>query len=196
MRPKKDAEEKAPAAVMNRAWDLSMYRYAGRDNAPAPTTPEFSNGGLVGITNQVEAELPPGEPVVPAETIAAMTRDELFALIREAVQAQAATPAEEADPEDVTEEPVDPEDAKKKKLPPFLQPKKDDDEEEEPDDTSEEEPTASAEETPPAPPVEDAPTASVVPETNDEWSGLVARLTDTPSPSADDAFQSLKEAWL
>lgn len=197
MRPKKDAEEKAPAAVMNRAWDLSMYRYAGRDNSPAPKT-AFADGGLVSVTNEAPAA-PVTEVVASSGAIANMTRDDLLALIREAINEQAATPAEEADPEDATEETVDPEDAtkKKKKLPAFLQPKKDDDEEEDPDDASEEEePTASAEETPATPPVEDGVTPPAPPETHDEWSGLVARLTDAPSPSADDAFQSLKEAWL
>lgn len=195
MRPKKDAEEKVPAAVMNRAWDLSMYRYAGRVNAPAPK-PSFASGDLVSVTNEAPAE-PVTEVVESSGAIANMTRDDLLALIREAINEQAATPAEEADPEDATEETVDPEDAKKKKkLPAFLQPKKDD-EEEDPDDASEEEePTASAEETPATPPVEDGTTPPAPPETHDEWSGLVARLTDSPSPSADDAFQSLKEAWL
>jgi hypothetical protein len=29
----------------------------------------------------------------------------------------------------------------------------------------------------------------------DDWSSVVAFLTDSPSPSADDVFKSLKEAW-
>jgi hypothetical protein len=82
-------------------------------------------------------------------------------------------PPDEEEPEDAaTEEPEDtasePEDAKKK-LPAFLQPKKGDEDEEDPDDATTEEP-------------------------QDVWSSLVARLT-APSPSADDVFNSLKEAW-
>lgn len=39
MKPKKEEEcaaSASPQSLMNRAWDLSMYRYAGRENAPAP----------------------------------------------------------------------------------------------------------------------------------------------------------------
>lgn len=46
MPPKKEEAEEAvltPAAsLMNRAWDLSMYRYAGRDNAPDPLSAKHS----------------------------------------------------------------------------------------------------------------------------------------------------------
>lgn len=67
------------------------------------------------------------------------------------------------------------EDAAKKSLPPFLQPDEDEEEEEEEGDDDEPDDTAK-------------PVA-------DEWSGLVSQLTDSPSPSADDVFHMLKEAW-
>jgi ATP-dependent Clp endopeptidase proteolytic subunit ClpP len=187
----------APLAdVMNRTWDLSMYRYAGRDNAPDPVASaaehRISAGFANGITNQTEEPVPvteaavetvEEEPTSASNTIANMTRDELVSLISDVVKAAMAPPDEEEptdtfppdeeEPEDAaTEEPEDtasePEDAKKK-LPAFLQPKKGDEDEEDPDDATTEEP-------------------------QDVWSSLVARLT-APSPSADDVFNSLKEAW-
>lgn len=74
-----------------------------------------------------------------------------------------------------TAEPVAPEDAAKKTSPP--------DEEEEGDgDSPDEEPDGDSDDS--------ASTNSA-----DEWESLVARLTDSPSPCADDVFNSLKEAW-
>lgn len=49
MRPKKGEEAEEPAAAvaqMDRSWDLSMYRYAGREQAPEPKSP-YAKGGLV-----------------------------------------------------------------------------------------------------------------------------------------------------
>lgn len=191
MRPKK--EESAPAAsalsaVMNRTWDLSMFRYEGREAAPEPKA--FAPGGIV---NKVEIDgedvtehvaLPKGEVIVNLS----LSGTELAALIKDAVRnvfpppdedeeepEDAATPPdedEESEPEDAApapdEESEDPEDADKK-LPPFLQPDEDEEEDDDTDNAT------------PAEPV-------------DEWSSLVDRLT-TPSPSADDVFSSLKEAW-
>jgi ATP-dependent Clp endopeptidase proteolytic subunit ClpP len=184
MRPDKEeasASAKPLADVMNRTWDLSMYRYHGRDAAPAPT-----REGSQPVTNEA-TEPVDEEPTSGSEPIASMTRDDLIALIRDVVTT-AMAPIEEGsgikppppadpvvpEPDPVPQEPEpenanstepdeepDPEDAEKK-LPPFLQP---DEEEEEEED-----------------------------EPEDEWSGLVARLT-APSPSADDVFTSLKEAW-
>lgn len=205
MRPAK--EEQAPAAsasssVMNRTWDLSMFRYAGRDNAPAPSA-------VLNHTTQEQAvtEEPAPEETVEdsaaTETIANMTRDDLVALIREVVVTAMApiepgndpapeppAPAPEPEPGDgppdtepeplpdpeappenanstepADEPEADPEDASKSKK--KLPPflQPDEDEEEEDDDDPE-----------------------------DEWNGIVARLT-APSPSADDVFMSLKEAW-
>jgi hypothetical protein len=101
----------------------------------------------------------------------------------------------------------------KKKLPAFLQPDEDEEEEgdgdEDAEDASDTDAEASAEtdEAPAASaatdgtepstePVESGPDNVEVHDENDDWLSLVDRLTDTPSPSADDAFQSLKEAWL
>lgn len=182
MAPKK--EEAAPASagvdtssLMNRTWDLSMYRFAGRDNAPVPA---------VTVTNEVVVEAEPeDETETPANVLSAMTSEELVALIRDTIRAElaaqtseeppvepeASAPPPEEDPEDASSEDPeasDPEDADKK-LPPFLQPDEDEEEDEEPDDELPVEP-------------------------EDVWASLVDRLTD-PSPSADDVFNSLKEAW-
>jgi ATP-dependent Clp endopeptidase proteolytic subunit ClpP len=184
MRTAEPEEEPAAAsasASMQRTWDLSMYRFAGRENAPAPA-----------LTNQVEVTTPPepDELVVPSNALSAMTSEELTALIRETIRAELAAAEAAAEPPEVpeTEDAMDPEETEcaaedaadpedpeapapedaDKKLPPFLQP--DEDEEEDPEDET------------PAEPV-------------DEWASLVDRLTDSPSPSADDVFKSLKEAW-
>lgn len=222
MRPKKGEQAEDPASVAasaTRTWDLSMYRYAGRAQAPEPKTAStpFANGGLVstGLLNGITAELQPGELAVPVATIASMSRDELIDLIREVINGQTETPSDEAAPEDAAEETADPEDAKsKKKLPAFLQPDEDEDEKEA-EDASEDEPEASAQEDlnspeglssgdgtpPPEHPVDTGPgdAEATVEHTetydeNDEWRSLVDRLIPALSPSADDVFNSLKEA--
>jgi ATP-dependent Clp endopeptidase proteolytic subunit ClpP len=193
MRPKKgeDAEEPANAlaSVMNRSWDLSMYNYAGRDSAPAPVIVN-----TVATTEAAEDVKPvEAEPVESPGVLSNMSRDDLTAMIREAVRAEV---------EDAT-----------KKLPPFLQPDEDEDEDEESDedadDSASEDPEAKAEETPaaisagddipssepPTAPADEAGGAAEIRDENDVWQSLVARLTDSPSPSADDVFKSLKEAW-
>lgn len=200
MRPKKgeDAEEPASvAAQMNRTWDLSMYVHAGREAAPAPViaeTQSFATGSVVNSASPepVNAELAPGEVVLSPGVLSNLSTDDLAAMIRDAVRAEI-------------------EDAKKK-LPAFLQPDEDEDEdgdEEEPDedadDASEADPEATADDgTEPSENSVDTDTGTTdesvehaeVRDENDDWFSLVDRLTDSPSPSADDAFQSLKEAWL
>ena len=186
MKPKQQGQEQdenVPASasaltdVMNRTWDLSMYQYAGRDAAPAPVVAEFQPGGTV-ANEEPTAALPQGELLVAPGTIAALSRDELIDLIRDTVR----TEIEDAS----------------KKLPPFLQPDEDEEEEEGDGDTDdaaapEEEPEASApEET--APDDNGEPVAEVNDE-NDAWLSLVDRLTSTTSPSADDVFNSIREAW-
>lgn len=206
MRPAKEEEASTASAltsVMNRTWDLSMYRYAGRDNAPAPQPKDttaseglaasgalITNALLKGVQPVAEEPAEPvAEEAASAETIANMTREDLVSLIRDVVQAALTPPNEddEEEPQDAfppgeedDDEPPedansdDPEDAEKK-LPPFLQPDEDEDEDE--DDAE-----ARAD--------ENVPTDS-----DNEWAGLVAQLA-APSPSADDVFNSLiKEAW-
>jgi ATP-dependent Clp endopeptidase proteolytic subunit ClpP len=201
MRKKEEAPAAAASApVMNRSWDLSMYRYPGRASAPAPVVTasekEFAPGGPV-ITN-IAVDLK-DEVIVPTNALSAMTSEELINLIRETIRAETAAAVPPADPDEngEAETDADPEDAKKKKkLPAFLQP--DEDEEEETEDAAETDDSATEEEAPPANSAPQEKTEETVEntETHDEWAGLVARLTDSPSPSADDAFQSLKEAWL
>lgn len=205
MKPAKE-EEAAPAAsalssVMNRTWDLSMYRYAGRDAAPAPTA--YANGGIVNKATEDGTEtVEPVKDEVIVNLGTGLSVEALKDLIREAVRAEFPPPDEE-DPEDAAtppdEEEPQPEDAAtgapdedaapedaKKKLPPFLQP--DEDEDEDAEDAADEEPEANA-----SPPDEE-PVAPELGNEADAWLSIVDRLT-TPSPSADDVFMSLKEAW-
>jgi ATP-dependent protease ClpP protease subunit len=98
----------------------------------------------------------------------------------------------------------DVEDASKKKLPPFLQPKKDDDEDGDADNAAEEEPDEDDEPGNQAVDPTTEGTAAVEPqasadptETCDEdsaWRGLVDGLV-APSPSADDVFDTLRKEW-
>lgn len=231
MKPKKEAPVEEPAAfatAMNRTWDLSMYRYAGRENSPDPVKKDtvikvelagtvidevildsarktVRPGGL--ITAEATAELAPDELIVSEGTISAMSRDDLLDLIREAVRAEM-TPAEQTEDAD-------------KKLPAFLQPDEDEDEDEDADGESgsesndakvvppeafvgEKTDTIPAGETnsPKEHPLDTGlgDSESTVERTetydeNDEWLSLVDRLVPVASPSADDVFTSLKEAW-
>lgn len=86
MRPKKGEQSEECAAVavaplMNRAWDLSMYNYAGREAAPAP---------VIGSPAPVLAQHAPGELVVSPGALSNMSRDDLVTLIRQAVHAELA----------------------------------------------------------------------------------------------------------
>lgn len=212
MKPKKEEPVEEPAAfatAMSRTWDLSMYRYAGRENSPDPvaTTTPLATGGLVLNMAPEKAELAPGELIVSPGAVSNMSRDDLLNLIREAVRAEM-TPAEE------------PEDAKKK-LPAFLQPDEDEEEEEDEDgdsgtktkDAKVTEPEAVVGDKPDLIPAGDSEPPSEHPvdtglgdsestvehtethDENDEWLSLVDRLVPVASPSADDVFTSLKEAW-
>lgn len=92
-------------------------------------------------------------------------------------------PEEPEKEEEETEAAVDPDedvdDAKKKKLPPWLKPDEDDDEDEESEDSVDDAPP-SASTTDPAEPA-------------DSWSQVIAGLIKSPSPSADDVLTRLKE---
>jgi ATP-dependent protease ClpP protease subunit len=198
MRPKKNEDAEEPAAVaalagvMNRSWDLSMYNHAGREAAPTPVINQAVEVKVDAekadevLLDTVQAVAAAGQTIT-ADLVASpgalsnMSRDDLVALIKEAVRAEmtAQEPQEsppeaeneaEPDADAATENEASEAEDADKKLPPFLQPDEDEDEEEDPDDEA------------PAEPV-------------DEWASLVDRLTDSPSPSADDVFKSLKEAW-
>lgn len=166
---------------MTAAWDLAAYKYPGRVAAPSPTP--FASGGL-GVTAGLAEGLKPGEVIVSQGAVSNMTRDDLMAMIREAIRAELPPEA-----------PAEPAAA----LPPFLKPDEDDpDEDEDPEDATEpeEEPEAAAEEEPEAvsdvdiEPVPDEPTNGT-----DDWLDLVGFLSDSTPSSADDVFNSLKEAW-
>lgn len=194
MRPaKQESSASVTTDVMNRTWDLTMYRYAGRDNAPAPDTvtvqlepsgtpiTDAIRKSVRPVTNEAAEEVD-DESAASSESIANMTRDELVALIRDVVTAAMTPPDEDEEPEDAfpppeeeEEEAPDTEDANSE----------DPDEESDPEDAEKKLP-------PFLQPDEDEEEEEDEPE--DAWSGLVARLT-APSPSADDVFMSLKEAW-
>ncbi len=112
---------------------------------------------------------------------------------------------DEAEDEDVSDatESEEVEDADKKKLPPFLQPKKDDEDEEEEseeteDSADEEEPEASRMEPDPDDASGDEDEEADDPKTPEPnaWAQAVAQLTESPSQRADDMFNRLKEALL
>jgi ATP-dependent Clp endopeptidase proteolytic subunit ClpP len=196
MRPaKQEASASVQRDVMNRTWDLTMYRYAGRANAPAPSV----------VDNSAATPEAPAKADDNVESIANMTRDELVALIRDVVTTAMAPiePGNEPEPPNPTGDPEtpppEPEPGPAPEPEPtnaFPPPKED---EEEPEDATSEEmddesdPEDADKKLPPfLQPDEDEEEEEDEPK--DEWSSLVARLT-TPSPSADDVFMSLKEAW-
>lgn len=140
---RKTTKEATPAdAKLQASWDLSMYRYAGRDAAPDPVAKkslvniELDGEGLTEqvlepmrraiaasglkpgqrITAEALAALPAGEVVVPAKLVAELSTDELLKLITDTVRSEIVN----ADP-------------------PWLKPKKGDDEEEEEEDDEEKE---------------------------------------------------------
>lgn len=202
MRPAK--EEQAPAAstssaVMNRTWDLSMFRYAGRDNAPAPSA--VLNRATQEQTPVTEEPAPEEtvEDSAATETIANMTRDDLVALIREVVVTAMApiepgndptpdppAPAPEPEPEPPAPEPVPepaPEPANANSTEPADEP-----------DAAPEDASKSKKKLPPFLQPDEDEEEEDDDDPEDAWNGIVARLT-APSPSADDVFMSLKEAW-
>lgn len=281
--PKEDAATvPAASAMMNRAWDLSMYRYSGREQAPAPKLP-VNEAQPAAVETTVTLNLAGG--VITADALLTMIRqavhDELLVVegtacpshttaikdgawdaganeghlaspvplatvkdmyayydeskvedgavpksacklphhfvsddgtpgaasvnaVRNALarlpQTKGLTEAErsaaeahlrkhldayEGDEEDhVHDEPHAHEDiddaSKKPSFPP--------DEEEQPDSPDEEPDTEPDEDG-------DDPDDKAVSASADDWSSLVASLTTSTSPSADDVFNSLKEVW-
>jgi ATP-dependent Clp endopeptidase proteolytic subunit ClpP len=83
MRPKKgeDAEEPASAmANMKRSWDLSMYHFAGRENAPAPKITEPASTPVAGSVITAD--------VLSSAVLSDTFRDTFMSLVREAVRAE------------------------------------------------------------------------------------------------------------
>lgn len=208
MRPKTedaDAEPEPASAMaqMGRSWDLSMYTYAGRDAAPAPD-----------IKSPTATTAAAGQ-VITIDMLKGLNLDEqILDLVRASIRTRAELPVEEAlvteVPEDSTHEDV--EDATTPPAP-AEEPEPDEDEpEEEPDETPAK---ASAQDDLDTvqglqsgdgnAPTEHGTdtglgnTEAVVEDTethdaDDDWHGLVDRIT-TPPSSADDVFNSLKEEW-
>lgn len=194
------AESASVYARMQATYDLSAFKYAGREAAPAPTA--HAPGGIVNMAEEPVAALADGESVIRLSIkdalLTALVDEHVVEMMRSAIKAAMPPPPEEevedaaAEPEvedaaeeveDAAEEvedetveepeaaadPPEPEDAAKKKLPPWL---KEDDDEKSDDDDSKKSTKNSA----------------------DDWGQLIAGLA-TPSPSADDVFNTLKEGW-
>ncbi|MFD9763191.1 head maturation protease, ClpP-related [[Kitasatospora] papulosa] len=170
--PARKAAEPEPA--MANSWDLSVFRYAGRDEAPAPATGGLVTASLatVGEGPACDGAAPPARPVPappPASaelqgehgteltfTAGSVLTEEMVALLHAATAPAAAEP----ETPDV-------------------------------DNHTEPEPTvAPADETTP-----DSAVAPAAAADEPTWAATVAHLM-TPPPSADDEFTRLKEALL
>lgn len=200
------AEEPATAeAHMHKSWDLSMYRYAGREQAPAPNSP-YAKGGLmpgqlitsavlngIDITGDIANTAPAVEPKdIPGAAPGTITidlsllgTDETFQnLIRNLVR-QALTDA----------------------APPFLPKKGEGDEEEDDEDEEEDDESQPDDSLAAAPPGDQPHVPEEIPPDNetveaietydqaDEWAPIVGFFHAPTSPSADDVFAQLKEGW-
>jgi ATP-dependent Clp endopeptidase proteolytic subunit ClpP len=195
MKPKQDAEPASADARMHQSWDLSMYRYAGREQAPAPKVPapvamagQVITAQTLG-THQLSTETLTNlattpEPLADAATgVDDTLLNTLRELVRSAVREEIAdhfAPTELVvsglDPVAETPQPDD-SPAAETPAPEDAFPPPDEDEEEDDED---------------APPDEegDAPTDQA-----DTWDSMVGLLHAT-SPSADDVFAQLKEGWI
>ncbi len=197
MPPKKEeaAEEAtlAPAAsLMNRAWDLSMYRYAGREHAPEPQMTAVAGQVVTAATNGtgISNTAPAPEPVAMPDTkptvivdFSALSTDEAFLnvfrdLVRQEI-ASANSPAVQDPGPQPDDSPAAPE-------------------------ASGEEQLTVADEAPPAP--VEAPVSEETPPDGgdlttepdneaDDWTSVIGLLHDPTSPGADDVFAHLKEGW-
>jgi ATP-dependent protease ClpP protease subunit len=177
MRTKKAAsEEETPvAARMTGAWDLSMYRYAGREQAPEPKVTAVLNSTAPTVETVEDAPVETA-PVDFAELIRSgefadlvrdLIRQEIAATQDPPDQAPDVTDGGQVQPDDSPAVPDSPENAS---TPP---PDEDEEEEDEEDPPAEEEPTDQA----------------------DDWSSVVGLLVTPTSPGADDVFAQLKEGW-
>lgn len=183
--------EPVPAeARMHRAWDLSMYAYAGRENAPAPKVPVMVNtvdlsddvskvteGGYSEDAQATIDSLPPGTITVD---LSLLSTDERFqTAIRDLIrQEMSSTQVPQDDPPAVEDGAPQPDDSPAADTPPEdAFPPPDEDEEEEGDE--------------PPPEEEDEPADKA-----DDWTSVIGLLVaPATSPGADDVFSQLKEGW-
>lgn len=195
--PAKEPKEGPSDARMATTWDLSMYRYAGRDKAPDPASGGILGAATAAVVNAIGETSP--DLVIPAKTtttapgtavqvqMSGVDTDALILdLLRRAVRAELT---------DFRATAVEPEAAK----PAFLTPDKEEeeDEDEKTEDATDAETEASADdETEDATEdvVDETAESSKPAETPDFWSQVVSKLTKSSPPSADDVLRHLKEA--
>lgn len=203
--PTKDKTlQPAPAeAKMQQSWDLSMYRYPGRDLAPAPKVQAVPgqritsallngidiSGDIVNTAPAVEAkDIPGATPGTITIDLSLLGADETFQnLVRDLVR-QAITDA----------------------APPFLPKKGEGDEEEDGEDEDEEETEDASTEEPGNTAPTEPPVAEIAPEESppdgadtttephdetDAWDSIVGLLYAPTSSCADDVFNRLQEEW-
>lgn len=87
--------EPGPGDVMDRTWDLSIFTYAGRDKAPAPTSGErpFANGGPVEPGTVWVEPGPPGLTIPSVRTAPAAALVDRDAVARSLASQAPAEPA-------------------------------------------------------------------------------------------------------
>jgi ATP-dependent protease ClpP protease subunit len=191
--PKKEVQQDhaLAASIPSSTWDLSMYRYAGRENAPAPVAASLT------IQNNAQAPVvePTAELVGSPDAISNMSRDDLVDLIRECVRAELTASESAAGPSGETEEvPETPTaETSPEETPPAQTTEETVDEQQAIPENAESPPVEQhvPEELPPD-------DGDPVTETNDEadvWNSIVGFLSAPTSPGADDVFATLKEAW-
>lgn len=81
--PKKEAPLAPAASMMNRAWDLSMFRYAGRENAPEPAAAQVPGTKPVPIPPPVVEPAAVAGQVITADMLT--PTGDLVAMLRKAV---------------------------------------------------------------------------------------------------------------
>lgn len=209
--PKKEA---VPDSRMQSLWDLSMYRYAGRDNAPAPRPVALAvSGAARNVAPAWAADR--RQIVVKLDLVGEDVRELILEPLRAELKALAATPpaprTEDAKPpfltpEEETEDAADPDEAEAAADPDEVE----DADTEEVDDASDPDDPEAAKTKKKLPPwlkpkkgdedEEDEPDDAADPEepeaaieTHDQaLRGLFASIA--PSPCADDVLNRLKEA--
>ncbi len=195
--PRRQEETEASTSVhtrMTAAWDLTAYRYAGRDKAPMP------------IAAQLTEEDPAVEDTAPAEPVEVETKpvhasviagvfddtDAFFAHLRELVREEIAN-AFPPPPEEEEEDDEDPEDANGEDPEAASDPEADPDE----NPFAQAEPAVTDSEPPPEPSAGDPPgdTPAEPHDEADPWNSRIGLFHAPTSPSADDVFAQLKEGW-
>lgn len=192
------AQPEQPEAKARQFWDLSMYRYSGREQAPAPAITNSAPAPVVEPAETAEPvaeaeETVEDEPVTLTLQLSVGSADFTAQLAQLIEQLSALVPVQAAD------SPPEPEDAS---TPP---PDEDEEEEEEDDDAPPWAASDNATVDPGAgdgaPQAEDGlaeehPVEPVkAPDVVDEWTAIVGSLVSTTSPGADDVFAQLKEGW-